>query len=116
MNNQYFGGIIWTNHALHRLEDRRFPQQMALDTFNTPDKKFAGKEEGTTEFQKRFKNSWVTVIGKPNDKGEWVILSCWINPPLPGTEDAKRRDEYRAYLKAPWWKKLLISFAKQLGF
>lgn len=113
---QHYGGIIWTNHALERLTQRQFPQDMALQTFRLPDKQFPGKQQGSFEYQKHFGPSLVTVIATQNERHEWVILSCWIDPPLPGTMDSKKKDEYKKYQKASTWGKFWMTFKKQLLF
>lgn len=114
MHNKYYGKIIWTNHALDRLSERGFSQQMAWEAFKYPDKKLEGKGD-STEFQKRYGNSRVTVIAKPNEKNEWVVLSCWIDPPLPGTDDHKRQQKWRAYQKSTGIKRWILAFLRQLG-
>lgn len=110
MSRRNYGNVVWTNHALDRLSERRFSQEMALNTFNHPDKSLPGKQAGTKEYKKRFGKSWVTVIAVQNERGEWVILSCWIDPPFPGTADAKKREAFIRYRKAGFWKKLLLEF------
>jgi hypothetical protein len=119
--SQYYAGAIWTNHALERLDQRGLSQAMAGKTFQDPDKKFPGKQSGTTEFQKRFGKSWVTVIATKNEKNEWIILSCWIDPPLSGTDDHKKRQNYlkyqSAYKKAGFWGRVWLDLRKTfLGF
>lgn len=115
MAHVHFAGAIWTNHALDRLVERKLSQEMAGEAFANPDKMTHGKQAGTTEFYKRFGNSHVTVIGKPNEKKEWIILSAWIDPPLPGTKDYKQKENYKKYKKAGFWGKLWISLRKQMG-
>jgi hypothetical protein len=111
----YYGGLIFTNHALQRLSERQFPQHMVLDTFNRPDKSFPGKQPGSYEYQRRFGASTVTVIAKQNERREWLVLSCWIDPPLPGTKDHKQRQHYLAYRNAGFWKRLWLTFKAQIG-
>jgi len=106
--------IIWTNHALERLDQRGLSQDLAFQAFSSPEKQFQGKNPGTTEFQKRFGQSLVTVIAKQNEKREWVILSNWIDPPLPGTVDYYKKEEYKKYKKAGFWGKLFLTLKKQL--
>lgn len=115
-NNNHFGGVIWTNHALERLGQRGLSQELALQTFKNADIYYEGKNPGTTEFKKRFGTSTVTLIAKKNEKGQWVVLSNWIDPPLFGTEDYKKREEWKKYKKANFWGKLFYIFKKQLGF
>lgn len=114
-HNTYFGGIIWTNHALERLGQRGLSQEMALTAFKNPDQKVTGKQSGSYEFQKKFGKSYVTIIAKQNEKKEWLILSCWIDPPYYGTRDWKRKQYYHAYLKAGFWGKLWIILKQQIG-
>lgn len=116
MTNQYYGGVIWTNHVLERLGQRGLTQNLAWEAFKNPDRSFSGKETDTIEYQKRFDHSLVTIIAKKNEKNEWVILSCWIDPPLPGTIDVKKKEEYKKYQKASFWGKIFLTFKKQLGF
>ncbi len=112
---QYYKGTIWTNHALERLEERGFTQEMAYQAFNKPDKAIPGKESGTTEFRKRFENSIVTVIATKNEHNEWIVISCWIDPPLEGTKDAAKKEAYEKYHKASTLGKLWIIFLRQIG-
>ncbi len=115
MSVRNYGGIIWTNHALERLEARRLPQEIAWSAYRYPDNVGKGKEPGTLEYTKRFRGSLITMILKQNEKRQWLVLSCWIDPPLPGTLDERLHHEWKQYQKAPWWKKWLLTFKRQLG-
>lgn len=107
--------IIWTKHALQRLKERKFSQRMATEAVRHPDRRHSGTEKGTTQFVKRFGSSLVTVVAKQNDHKDIIILSCWIDPPLPGTMDAKRKQAYFAYKRASLGGKLLRLCLRQLG-
>lgn len=113
--NNHYGGVIWTNHALKRLYQRGLKQEKALEAFHSPDRTLIGKKSGTSEFQKRFGPSFVTIIATKNDHNEWIILSCWIDPPLPGSVDAQKKDAYKTYQKASFWKKFWIVLRQQIG-
>ena len=115
-HQKYFAGGIWTNHALERLGQRGLSQKMAGETFSRPDHQIEGKQPGTVEFQRRYGKSLVTVIAKKNDQRECIILSCWIDPPLPGSIDILKKQNYIAYQKASFWGKLWIICKRQLGF
>ncbi|RJQ24419.1 hypothetical protein C4577_07965 [Candidatus Parcubacteria bacterium] len=115
-NLRYYKGAIWTNHALERLDQRGLTQDLAAQAFNRPDNSIQGKKPGTIEFQKRVGKSLITIISKKNEKNEWIILSCWIDPPLPGSIDILKQEQYKKYQKAGFWKRLFISFKNQLGF
>ncbi len=114
MNNLY-GGVIWTNHALEQVKKRGLTKDLAIATFNHPDESVSGRE-GSTEYKKRFGKSIVSVIAKKNERGEWIILSTWVNPPIEGTLDYKKHQEYRKYRNASGWVKFLLALKKQLGF
>src|SRR3989344_400955 len=84
MSQRNFVGAIWTNHALERLDQRGLTQNLAGQAFKNSDFSNPGKQAGTIEFKKKFNNSTVTIIAKKNERQEWIILSCWIDPPLAG--------------------------------
>ena len=111
---QYYKGLIWTNHAIDRMKNRGLSQDMAADAFSHSDRYFEGKTKGVTEYQKRFSDSRVTVIAKQNEKNEWVVLSAWIDPPLPGSNGAKEKEQYKKYQKAGFWARLWLTLKKQL--
>lgn len=111
-----YGGIIWTNHALDQLVERGLSQEKVWEAFNNPDSSSKGRTPDSFEFRKKFDKHTVTVITKKNEKNEWVVLSCWINPPLPGTEDTKQKEEYKKYQKSSGLGKVLLTVKKQLGF
>ena len=114
--NKQYVGAIWTNHAMERLGQRGLSQELAGQTFVNPDKKVPGKLTGSYEFQKRFGPSLVTVIAKPNEQNEWIILSNWIDPPLPGTADEKKKIAYHKYQKASGWGKMWMLLLKQVKY
>lgn len=115
--DQHYKGIIWTNHALERLKQRKLDQHTAWKAFKSPDTSVKGKQTGTMEYQKKVGTSFVTIIARKNDKREWVILSCWVDPPLEGSIDIKKKKDYINYKKAGFWGRLWIDMRKQLlGF
>lgn len=119
MNNiQNPRGIIWTNHALERLNQRGLTKNLAYQTFKDPYKTSPAKS-GALEYIRFFGKSKVTVIAKKNDRDEWLILSCFIDPPLYDTKDYYQRKDYikfkRNYKKAGFWGKFWLELKKQLG-
>lgn len=107
--------MIWTNHALSRLGERGLTKDLASAAFNHPDSSKPGRENGTTQYQKRFGKSLVTVVAKQNEKSEWIVISCWIDPPLVGSEDEKKKIAYDKYQKASSIRKIWIAIKEQLG-
>lgn len=113
---RHYGGIIWTNHALERLGQRGLSQEMAWQAFRYPEKTAKGSAADSFEYSRQFSHSIVSVIAKQNEKKEWIILSCWINPPLAGTRDARDKEAYKKYKNANEFIKFLLTIKKQLGF
>lgn len=114
MNQRDFGGAIWTDHVLERLGQRGMTQSRAWETFRYPDEKLPGKNKGTTEFQKRIGSSLATVIATKNEQNKWVIISTWIDPPLPGSIDIQKKKEYQSYRKAGRLGKVFLTIKRQL--
>lgn len=112
--NNFYRGLIFTNHALQRMDERYLPKEWVSDTFHHPDDTAAAKQDGIL-YKKTFGPSTVSVIAKQNENNEWIILSCWIDPPYPGTKDYKRKERYKQYQQAGFWGKLWITLKNQLG-
>lgn len=113
--NQY-GGVIWTNHAIERMVSRGLKQDWAWQAVKYCDTQEKGRRDDTIEFKKRFQEYLVTVIATKNEKREWVVISCWMDPPMVGTEDARKKDAYNKYKKASGWSKIFLTIKRQLGF
>lgn len=99
MAQRFYENTIWTNHALDRLSDRRMSQQMVWKAFQYPDSSSKDKD-GATICTRRFGIHTITVIAKQNEKYEWIIISCWMDPPLKGTQDDAKRQRYYKYKNA----------------
>jgi hypothetical protein len=115
MSDTRYGGIIWTNHAIARQGQRGLSQDLAWQAYKYPDRTIPGKNPGTTEYQKSFGASLVTVIAKKNEEGNWIVLSNWIDPPLPGTQDFKKQQDYKKLRNSSGLMKILLIIKKQLG-
>lgn len=75
--NKNFGGIIWTNHALTRLKERKISQSDAWATWRRPEKSRYAKKKGAWVFYRTYGNQRIEVVAKKNEKKEWVIISVW---------------------------------------
>jgi hypothetical protein len=107
--------IIFTKHALQRLDERSFSQSHVEAAIRNPDSVIAGREKGTLEYQKKCENSRVTAIVGKGTKGEDVVLSCWIDPPIYGTKDYQKKERYRRYQKAGFWEKVAMDVLSAFG-
>lgn len=119
--------VVFTNHAIERLQSRGITGDWVWQTVKKPDSSNPGKEKYTTEFKKAFGQHTVTAVSKKNDIGEWVVLSAWIDPPLPGTQDYYKKEQYGKKIskdrqfdkrmeKASFWGKIFLTIRKQIGF
>lgn len=111
---RYFN-LIFTNHALDRALERGLTKEIAWKTFNQPDQ-HQKDNKGATRFVKFFDGYRATVIASQNKKNEWVIISFWRDPPLPGTPDERKKHRWQEYKKAGFWGKILLTVKQQLGF
>ena len=106
---------IWTRHALERLNERKISRHLIDQVFYSPDRTFH-KDNGAIEMQKRIKDRTFAVVVKQNDRGEKLIVSCWVNPPYAGTRDHKKRSRYLEMQRGSFWKKVWLTVLDQLGF
>ena len=106
--------FIWTKHVLARMSDRKISQNSVRQVLNSPDRK-TNTTDGAMEYIKKIGNQTTTAIVKRNEKGEDIVLSVWIDPPNPGTQDEKKRSRYNQMRKASSFKKFWLTLLNQLG-
>jgi len=75
--NNHFGGVIWTNHALQRLKERKISQSDAWATWRRPQKSRYADLKGAWIFYRTYGKQKIEVVAKKNEKKEWIILSVW---------------------------------------
>lgn len=107
--------VILTHHAQQRLQERQFTADLVEQTLRSPDTSRRARQRGAREFTKQFGPSRVTVVAHRNEQGQWIVVSCWIDPPVYGTKDWYKRERYARYKKAPWWQKIFMLVGKQVG-
>lgn len=73
----HFMGLIFTDHAIQRLYQRKITQSDAWYTFKHASTRVPGSTPGSFKFFKDYGEQRIEVVAKQNEKGEWVILSCW---------------------------------------
>ncbi len=59
-----FGGVIWTNHALQRLQERRIKQGDAWATWRNPEQSRYGTVEGAWVYYKTYGTERIEVVAK----------------------------------------------------
>lgn len=112
MAEKYYGEAIWTNHALKRLSDRGLSQKIAWKAFQYPDISTPLDHSGTMQYKKGIGSSLVTVVAKKNDQGKWLIISCWIDPPVPGSADDFKHRRWEKYRQSNWITKIWMQFQR----
>jgi len=66
-----FGGVIWTKHALDKLNERGISQSDAWATWRNPEQSKKARVPGAWVYYKTYGSQ---------KAGEWVILSVWSRP------------------------------------
>jgi hypothetical protein len=105
---------IWTNHAIQRLKERKIPHKFIDQALYHPDKKLY-RNARVTEQQKIINRITIAVIIKENENNEKIIVSCWVNPPFPGTKDYKLRQRFLAMKNASFMKRIWLTLLNQIG-
>lgn len=77
MMDRNYGGVIWTNHAIQRLQERNIKQGDAWAVWNRPDQSRYAANKGAWVYYKTWGNDRIEVVAKQNERKEWVILSVW---------------------------------------
>ncbi len=105
--------IILTNHAAQKIERRGIIKNDVFETLVKPDSTKKDREDAF-KYKKKFEGYRITAVAKQNEKGEWVILSVWRDPPLPGTLDAQEKKEWKGYKKAGFLGQIWSQIKQQL--
>jgi hypothetical protein len=92
MDNK-FGGVIWTNHALQRLNERGIKQGDAWATWKNPDQSRYASSKNAWVYYKTYGKEKIEVVAKQNERKEWIILSVWSKPVY---EDKKMGGKYQS--------------------
>lgn len=78
--DQYFGRVIWTNHALQRLSERGIRQPDALATFTHPQSSREGTAKNSYVYYRDYDSTQIEVVATQSEEKKWVILSVWSRP------------------------------------
>jgi len=80
---RYYGGMVWTNHAMERLKQRGIYQADALAVLRNPEQTFPAKKDNSVKFIRTVNGRRIHVIGVLNEEKRWVVTSVWVR----GEED-----------------------------
>lgn len=102
----YYGGAIFTNHAIQRLYERGITQSDAWYTFQHPDGQMPGSNPGSIKYYKDYGDQRIEVVATQNERKEWIILSCWSKLTGNGQSVFPRQENILLVLAKLIWKKL----------
>lgn len=114
MKNNKFAGAIWTDHAMDRMKERGIPKDYATEAIKNPDSFQSNNGDGTKS-TKKIADRTITLVTKKNERGEKIVVSIWMDPPMIGTKDHKNKLRYKKYKKASVGGKIWMTILKQLG-
>src|SRR3989304_4172876 len=79
--NRVHKNLVFSKHALERLNDRVLTQDAIEQTIANPDKTYPKK--GNTKFIRTVNNRLIHVIATPIENHQWLVISAWVR----GEED-----------------------------
>jgi len=79
--NRTYKNLVFTKHALNRLDFRAITQDAIYQTVSNPDKSFANQSH--TKFIRTINDRLIHVVAKPIKNRQWLIISVWVR----GEED-----------------------------
>lgn len=85
----YYKGIIFTNHALDRLKERGISQGDAWATLVHPQESRKATTKNAWVFYRTYGSNKIEVVASQNEKKEWVVLSVWSRPVYGATSYPK---------------------------
>ncbi|PIU02255.1 hypothetical protein COT66_01300 [Candidatus Shapirobacteria bacterium CG09_land_8_20_14_0_10_49_15] len=104
--------LIFTHHAINRLYNRGLSQADVWEVFQHPDGQKPGIVLGSIKFYKNYGSQRLEVVAKKNERGEWVVLSCWSRQPGPGQS---ARQQSSATLGNNFLERLIMKGLNKMG-
>ncbi len=91
-----YGGVIWTNHALQRLNERGIKQGDAWATWNRPEQSRAGSgsQQGAWVYYRTYGDERIEVVAKQDEYKKWIILSVWSRKVSPGYKPVRQKKSF----------------------
>lgn len=72
-----YKGLIFTKHALLRMQERNLSFGDVWATWNRPDSSRYAVSQNAYVFYRTWPVCKIEVVASKNDRGEWVIISVW---------------------------------------
>ncbi len=104
--------VIFTKHAKERMLSRNMVGKDIENTILNYDKKTENRER-LWGFRKKIGTYQYKVIAKA-DADKWIVISTWVDPPLPGSFDLVKKERYNRYLKAGTWGRIWMQIRRAI--
>jgi len=78
-NQRRYKELVFTNHALDRLKERKVEPGEAWATWRRPDKRYYAATKQAWVFQRNWRHRQIEVVAKQNEHRDWIVLSVWSN-------------------------------------
>jgi len=75
-----YKGVVLTDHALERMQQRRVNEEMVLLTLSRPDRSRYADHKQKFIYNKTSGKEMVEVVASQNERKEWVVVSVWSRP------------------------------------
>ena len=108
--DNHFGGVIWTNHALARLQERGISQGDAWATFSHPQQSRFAKDKNAWIYRRNYNGNQIEVVANQNERKEWVIISVWSKQIFPGRSGQYAKPNFLENLVEKIMRKLFGRF------
>jgi hypothetical protein len=97
--------LVFTNHSLQRLKERKISMSQAWAVWRRPNKRTYAATKGGWVYQRNWGELQIEVVAKQNEKKEWVVLSVWSNR-------ISRMRSRPLWIRGLhwWWKKIKEGF------
>ncbi len=92
--DKHYKGLIWTKHALSRMQKRGIKQSDAWATWRRPDQSRRSNSKDAWVYYKKFSDQKIEVVAKQNENKEWLILSVWSRKVF----EKKKRYSYKLFI------------------
>ena len=72
-----YKGLVFTNHILTRMKERKLRAQDIYWIFSKPDEIKDSKTENAKRFYRYWKGTRYAVVAKKDKDDKWIMLTCW---------------------------------------
>jgi hypothetical protein len=110
----YSMSLAYTTHLGERLQQRKIPRSQVDLTISQPDR--VEQTRDGKRYRRQFGNQILTAVVTVTKSNQQLVLSAWIDPPNPGTKDARQKTIYSRYKSAKGMSKLWLSLRLGLGW